>query len=259
LQSWPDKSLFLSSVERAAWGVPQGIVVPNAVDLNRFHPRMSRSAARQDLALSEDAKVVLYLGGIGVIKGLFPLLEALRSLSDVQGLVCLMPATERASSKSLKARIVRGAQPFLGPITARQKMEETIREFRLQTICHKMPFVNGVEKLMAAADVVVFPALENHFARPAIEAAAMGRPVIASRLPTLEEIVDDGKSGLLVPPGDVAALAGAIRRVLEDRSLAEALGARGRAQAEERFDLRVQIETIMRTYDDVLGSRTSRM
>lgn len=119
-----------------------------------------------------------------------------------------------------------------------------------------MPFVHEVERLIAASDALVFPALENHFARPVIEAAAMGRPTIASRLPTLEEIVDDGKTGILVQPGNVAALAGAIRRVLSDRALAEALGGGGRAQALLRYDLRVQAETIMRTYDEVLAERT---
>lgn len=256
LQRWPDRALFLSDAERSAWGVPAGIVVHNAVDMDRFDARLDRSVARKELGLAPDARVLLYVGGIGVIKGIFPLLEALSSITDIAGLVCLMPATLHTPSASLKARVARRVLPLICRPILRQRVEDRIRELGLEAVCRRMPFVHEVERLIAASDALVFPALENHFARPVIEAAAMGRPTIASRLPTLEEIVDDGSTGLLVQPGNVAALAGAIRRVLSDHALAEALGAGGRAEALLRYDLRVQAETIMRTYDEVLVERT---
>ena len=77
-----------------------------------------------------------------------------------------------------------------------------------------LPFRPDPERLNAAADLVVFPSTLPHFARPVIEAGAMAVPVVASRLGGVEELVEDGMTGILVPPGDPAALGDAIARVL---------------------------------------------
>jgi glycosyltransferase involved in cell wall biosynthesis len=82
----------------------------------------------------------------------------------------------------------------------------------------------------------------------ALEALGAGRAVVGTAIGGLPEIVDDGVTGYLVPPGDPAALAAALRRLWADRSSATAMGARAREVAEERFSSTVQAEAIRALY-----------
>ena len=89
--------------------------------------------------------------------------------------------------------------------------------------------------LYARASVFVLPTLREAFGLSLLEAMAFGLPVVASRIEAIPEIVSDGETGLLVPPGDPAALARALREVLGDAVRARLLGAAGHARLEERF------------------------
>ena len=98
--------------------------------------------------------------------------------------------------------------------------------------------IGDVPAVLDRATVVVVPSrYEEPFGLVAVEAGLAGRPVVASRMGGLPEIVDDGRSGLLVPPDDAAALAAALLTVLGDRELAVSMGTAGRARAERDFAL----------------------
>jgi glycosyltransferase involved in cell wall biosynthesis len=86
-----------------------------------------------------------------------------------------------------------------------------------------------------------------------VESFAQGRPVVASRVGGIPEIVEDGVDGLLVAPGDPDALAAALARLHADPALASAMGRRGRATAEARYDAGVHHEALMHVYRAVLG------
>ena len=86
-----------------------------------------------------------------------------------------------------------------------------------------------------SAAIVLVPSAVEPFGNVAVEAMAIGRPVIASRVGGLPEIIDDEQTGLLVPPGDPAALAAAISRLLDDGALAQRLAAAGATTVRERF------------------------
>jgi glycosyltransferase involved in cell wall biosynthesis len=94
-----------------------------------------------------------------------------------------------------------------------------------------------IPQLLASADLFVLSSRSEGLPVAVIEAMAAGLPVIASRVGGVAELVEDGVSGLLVPPGDPEALAAAIRHVVADPEARRALGAAGRARAEELFDL----------------------
>lgn len=96
---------------------------------------------------------------------------------------------------------------------------------------------NDVPDLLAAADVFVFPSLYEGLPGAVIEAMALEAPIVASRIPAMEEILEDEKNALLTPPGEPDPLGHAIGRMLEDPESARRLGVRGREIFEERFTL----------------------
>lgn len=94
-----------------------------------------------------------------------------------------------------------------------------------------------VPSLLALADLFVFASCSEGFGMAVVEAMAAALPVVAYDLPALREFIENGRSGLLTPLGDTAALTQAAHQLLSDRSLAARMGRRGRAIVVERFDV----------------------
>ncbi|MEQ1920506.1 MAG: glycosyltransferase, partial [Elusimicrobiota bacterium] len=104
---------------------------------------------------------------------------------------------------------------------------------------------------MAACRIGVVPSLGSEaVSRAALEWMALGRPVIASSVGGLPDLVEDGVTGLLVPPADSAALAAAISALLLDTRMAEAMGRAGRERWEREFGLKAVYEATQRIYNE---------
>jgi glycosyltransferase involved in cell wall biosynthesis len=95
----------------------------------------------------------------------------------------------------------------------------------------------NVSNAMAEAEVVVGPSRSEGLGIVALEAMALGRPVVASCVDGLLEVVEDGVSGFLVQPDNPAAIAEAIRRLISDRALREQMGQAGRERVKDCFTL----------------------
>jgi glycosyltransferase involved in cell wall biosynthesis len=108
---------------------------------------------------------------------------------------------------------------------------------------------DDVPELLASLDVFAFPSLFEGLCLAVIEAQAAGVPVVATPVGGIRETVVDGETGLLVPTRDPAALAAAIRRLLEDRGAAEAMAAEARRRVRERFSVERMVEATLRLYD----------
>ena len=94
-----------------------------------------------------------------------------------------------------------------------------------------------VPDLLNAMDIFVLPSYSEGLSLALLEAMAAGLPVIATAVGGLPEVVTDGDNGLLIPPRDAAALAGALERLLADPALAQRLGANAREHVREHFSL----------------------
>ena len=106
------------------------------------------------------------------------------------------------------------------------------------------------------ASVVVVPSRREGYGMTAREAMAHGRPVVATAVGGLTDAVEDGVTGLLVPPGDAAALRDALERLLGDAALRDRLGAAARSAAAERFAPEREVAGLLGAYED--ASRGSR-
>ncbi len=117
-------------------------------------------------------------------------------------------------------------------------------------------FRSDVPQCMAALDVLVHASVTGEpFGQVVIEGMAAARPVVATAGGGVPELVVDGESGLLVPMGDVAALAAAVERLLGDASLRARLAASGRARVVECFTVERTARAVEAVYDTVLGRR----
>jgi glycosyltransferase involved in cell wall biosynthesis len=105
--------------------------------------------------------------------------------------------------------------------------------------------------LLQELDLFVLPSLWEGFGLVLLEAMAAARPVVASSIGPVPEIVLDGETGLLVPPGDADRLADAIVRVLADRALGERLGRAGRARVQQTFALDDMVDRTDRLYREL--------
>lgn len=121
---------------------------------------------------------------------------------------------------------------------------------------HVLGFRSDVPDLYAAADVVVNCSVADEGLTGALrEAVAMGRPVVATRISGNPELIDDGRSGLLVPPRDPARMAAAVLDLLANPGRARALGEAGRAFVRRNMAEARRIEQVERIYREVLEAR----
>jgi len=109
--------------------------------------------------------------------------------------------------------------------------------------------------LLSAFDIFVLPSLWEGLPLVLIEAAGLGRPIIATDIDGSREIIRDGETGLLVPPADPAALAGAVRRLLDDAALARRLAEKARNEIPPAFDLKRMVAETERLYLDLAAAK----
>ena len=107
---------------------------------------------------------------------------------------------------------------------------------------------------LARADIFVLPSRSEGFSNAIIEAMAVSLPVIATNVGGNAEAVEDGVSGYIIPPENSAALASAIKRLIEQPLRAEEMGARGKAIAESKFTEQAMMKNIVSAYDSILGA-----
>ncbi|RJO72587.1 MAG: glycosyltransferase family 1 protein [Myxococcales bacterium] len=249
----PTEVVFISSEERnRTFRDCKGIYIPNFVDFKRFDRTLDGTACRQELDLAVDDQIVLFLGGLSEIKGIHPFLEAMRiERARNPRIRALIGMGISASSVSWIARLARIVLPLVGSPTTRQRVMAFLERNQMSGYVHLLPFRRDVELLIAASDLLVFPSTAPHFGRPVIEAGAMGKPVVGSRIGGVEELVEDGETGLLVQPGDAAALADALHRVLMDPNEAKRMGTCGHARAYRLYNADVNAEETIAIYDRI--------
>ena len=179
-----------------AMGAPAGKTrtILSGCDVAVFHP-MNRLAARAKLGIAGDAEGVVYIGRMDIKKGLRELVEAAARLHDAR------PKLEVY---------------LIGEGADRAQVESAIQSYHAGGYVHAMPecTFDDVAVWMTAADLVTLPSYMEGCPNVVLEALACGRPVVASNVGGVPEIMNE-KCGLLVPPRDAAALASALAKALD--------------------------------------------
>ena len=216
--------------------VPRGSVrvVRNAVELSRFENLPPRQAARRRLGLPEG-----------------PLIGCVARLDRQKGISFLLRALARLREEC-GAGSARLALVGDGPL--RSRLERQARSLGVADAVVFAGEVPDVAPWLAALDIFVLPSLWEGMPLALGEAMAAGRPVVATAVSGTPEMVRDGETGLLVPPGDPVALAGSLGRLLGDAPFAARLGRQAAAWAAGALDPGRMADEVMAVYRDVLSA-----
>lgn len=210
-------------------------LIYNGVDLERYDHQEPCCTLRDEYGMEPGSQIVGVVARLEPEKGHPTLLEAwplvLRSVPDAYLLV-------------------------VGEGSRRDALEAQARELR---IAHRVVFTgrrDDVPAVTAALDVAVLPSYREAQGLTILEAMALSRPVVASRVGGIPEMITDGVTGLLVPPHDAPALAAAISRLLTDHPFADLLARAGHDVVHDRFCVQLMVSSIEAIYDEAVAART---
>jgi glycosyltransferase involved in cell wall biosynthesis len=203
------------------------VVIPNGRDLGQFAPGRHRDAVRKELGIDRHVPVVAMVG----------------RLEAQKGHVYLLDAWPRVVAEYPDARLVLVGEGSLQDALVGQARRLGVADTVLFT-----GFRSDVPRILDAIDVLALPSLHEGMPLTVIEAAATGRPVVATAVDGTPEVVRDGETGLLVPPADPPALTRALVAMLGDPERAAQMGREALRWARERFDINAHVEATAGVY-----------
>jgi glycosyltransferase involved in cell wall biosynthesis len=225
------ESIRLETLE--AFGLPAGhvVTIPNAVDPRRLEPEHGSAAVRASLGVPQGAAMVLSLGALTWEKD---------------------PLGHLRVTAPLLRRRPDAVHVFAGEGPLRAELEAAVRREGLDGRVLVLGSRADVGDLLAAADLLLFASRTEGMPGSIIEAGVAGLPVVGVALTGVPEVVDDGVTGLLVPPGDHAGLRAAVGRLLEEERLRSSLGRAARARCLERHGIAPVAGAYRSLYEDVV-------
>ncbi|GEM_PF-1736614 len=253
LEKLADKVIFICNADKEGWGNPKnGLLVYNFVDFEKFQAKASRPNEIDGVEIPQGDLNVLFLGGVAQIKGGLYLIQAINALMlkyPDKNIFMLFPGGIYTQPKYLLYAIAKRILPLIGQGTYSQKIEKEIENSIKKRNFIKFPFVKDVAKLLAASDVLVFPSVRPHFARPIIEAGAMMKPVIGSELDGVKELIKTNQNGFLVKPKSTSDIMKYLEILLLHSKKGKDMGKCGYEIAQEKFQAKNNILKIIETYN----------
>jgi glycosyltransferase involved in cell wall biosynthesis len=212
-------------------------VIRNGLDLNRFGPHGADGSLHRELGFPERAPLVGMLARLEHKKGFEDFLDA---------------AARVAASREDVRFLVIGDNGLANRREYRRQLEARAARLGLGRRVVFMGFRMDVPYLLSQLSVSVLPSLSEGLSNTLLESMAAGVPVVATRVGGNPELVEDGATGWLVPPGDPAAVARAVHSLIEDADLAASFGRRARERVAEQFSLARMVGETETFYERVL-------
>lgn len=206
-------------------------VVKNGINLERFSCTRS-DTLRSLLNYNKDMPIVLTVARLDKQKGHEYLLEAASMVPEAVFVL-------------------------VGDGPERENLETNAKNMRVDDRVVFLGHRPDMQKFLAGCDVFVLPSLYEGLPLTIIEAMAAARPVIASDIPGTDEIIINGKTGILVPPANPRAMAEAIQRVLSDPTLARDLAISGKNRAYSEFSSKKMLEGVTRLYEEIIREKAN--
>jgi glycosyltransferase involved in cell wall biosynthesis len=219
-------------------GVPEEkiAIIPNGIDLSEYANLPPKGAFKRKFGIPEEKKIILYLGRIHKIKGIDFLIKAYAHLindmhyKDVLLVIAGPDDGYLKEAKSLTSALgISKHVLFTGPLYGQDKLEAYVD-----------------------SDVVVLPSRYETFPMSVLEAYACGKPVIASKVGGLEDLIINGETGLLFEAGNIKRLTRSIFNLINSDNIAKEMSLKSKNFVMENFTIDKVVERLEKIYEEVI-------
>jgi glycosyltransferase involved in cell wall biosynthesis len=228
-------------VDRGWFPAERIVPIYNGIDLSRYGTTKDPGAVKE---------------GIGIDRS-HPLVGMVAHVRRIKGIKHFVEAAAIIHKRNPDVHFVVIGHESVVPGHTRQDYDILTRSLGVHENVHFLGSRRDIPELISSFDVAVVSSLSEGFSNTILEYMASSKPVVATRVGGNPEAVEHGKTGLLVPPGDAAALAEAIGRLLDDKTLAVRYGEAGRRKAEELYGLDRMIRNYEALFERVLSAKAN--
>ncbi len=222
-------------------------VIYNGVDTERFNPSVSTDKIKKEFNLLPERPVIGIIGRLGSIKGHEYFLRSIQIV--IQSL---------RESQAAPIFLVVGDTVFPSDGWRKQYLNDLAKKLRIDHAVIFTGFRNDMSEVIAGMDIVISSALQEACSRAVLEAMASGKAVIATDVGGSHELVENGITGVLVPPRNPERMAEEIINLLNDRKKLAEMGANGRKRAAELFDIKTCVKKLENLYENLIVKRKER-
>ncbi|MGQ9720653.1 MAG: glycosyltransferase family 4 protein [Candidatus Jordarchaeum sp.] len=233
-------------------GMKKAVFIPNGVDIKIYEDKspsklfmnyesnvfIKEKKLSSHSDFSEKGRkrtVICFIGSIEPRKGLMVLVRAAELLKEMKDIYFFIVGDAKGKYLGYKAEVLR-----------------YIEKKNLYNMFYFLGYRSDIPGILAASDILCHPALTEVFGRVVIEAMAAGLPVVATKVGEMREIVEDGKTGLLVPPEDHVALAMALKSLIVDKKSRTSMGIAGRERVKRKYNIKLHAKRVSEVYVSLL-------
>jgi glycosyltransferase involved in cell wall biosynthesis len=236
---WCDQMIFISQ-PLVDWAVKEGIGctrkmarIYSGIEMDRFHPvsAQEKNRLKAKWGLQESHAV------IGMVSKLW----------EGKGHAFLIRAFKDILKEKPQARLVIVGEGYL-----MESLKALVSQMALSEAVIFTGFLEDVPQIIATFDVAVLPSDFEGMGRVLLEAMAMEKPVVGTRVGGIPDLIEQGVNGYLVSPGNEKELASAVLKLLEDKDLAREMGQAGRNKMTDRFSAESMVRSIEEVYSELL-------
>lgn len=211
----------------------EAVVIPHGVDLDRFTSHQGSGDVRKKLGMAEDEIMVL----------------SVQRLSRRKSIEYLIGAMPKVVEENSKVKLIIG-----GKGTEEERLKQQVQELSVGNNVIFAGFIPDEElpAYYASCDIFAMHTTYEAFGLVFAEAMACGKPVISTSVGAIPEVIDDGKTGIIVPPKDSGALADAILKLVGDRELRLKMGEEGQKKARQKYSWNHITEQYIQVYESML-------
>jgi len=216
------------------------LIIPNGIDLDRFNSGKRSDTLRREFGIDPECTIIGTVGRLSEEKGHSHLLHAAEKVLRTYPNVVFLIVGD-------------------GPL--RQELEKKASQLAQGKSVNPFLFTgvrDDMERIYSLMDIFVLPSLTEGLPMVLLEAMAAQKPVVATKVGAVPGVIDDGHSGLLIPPGDVESLSGAIIDLLKDPHRAQHLAQNGYKRVRDHFSSKRMAEQYVEVYKDVLNARSKK-
>jgi len=224
--------------------------IPLGINTELYNPKVSAGDVRKGYNIDPDQPTLLYVGNLTIQKGLSVLIDALNIITkEIPNIKLLMVLNMPLERYKNPGRLDVDMGQFF-------KIKEKIKHYGLEDNIIPLGLLDNMPQVMAASDVFITPFLNTvgivDYPTSLLEAMAVGKPVIATRVGGIPEVVKTNENGVLVEPSNVNELVDAIIYMLNNEERAKNMGEESAKIISEKFRLEIVVDELEKLYEEVI-------